>query len=190
MSILSSPLPDYVTIDGKNYAVNTDFKVWISLEGIIFNSDISMPKRIAKVLSLCYIDLPPSLDKALDKIIEFYNYMEKRNNSRDKYNIKGNRNFSFEEDAPYIYSAFLKEYNIDLLKTDMHWWIFLSLFKSLGQDNRLFEIIKYRTIDISKIKNKEERAFYIRQRQRYRLSDTRSDRERDRDLSLALNMLI
>ncbi len=189
MSILTNPLPDYVVIDSKKYNIHTDFKVWLSLEGIIFNSELSMIKRISKILSLCYIDLPPSLDKALDAVIRFYANMQKGEKISVKAGAKGKRSFSFEYDAPYIYSAFLKEYKIDLLKQDMHWWVFLSLFKSLGNDNRLCEIIKYRTMDISKIKNKEERAFYIRQKQIYRLPETRNNIEMDRDLSLALEML-
>lgn len=189
MSILTSPLPTYVTVLGKNYNIHTDFKIWLSVEGIIFDSALNMTSRIAKVLSLCYIELPPSLEEALDAIIKFYTNADDIKNSDNVKEIKCRRNFSFEYDAPYIYCAFLKEYGIDLLKTDMHWWTFLTLFKGLSSDNRLCEIIKYRTADISKIKNKEERAFYIKQKQRYRLPDIRSQEDMERDLGLALDML-
>lgn len=183
------PLPDYVEIGGKKYKINTDFKVWLLVEGIIFDSSLSMPKRLARVISLCYIELPPTLEDALLNIIKFFTHKDEIENNNTEKSPPSKRIFSFEEDAPYIYCAFLKEYGIDLLKCDMHWWVFLDLFKGLGSDNRLMEIIKYRICDISKIKNKEERAFYLKQKRRYQLPDTRSEEEKERDFEFNLDML-
>ncbi|MBE7038384.1 MAG: hypothetical protein E7404_05745 [Ruminococcaceae bacterium] len=189
MSMLTKSLPDYVMVDDKKYKINTDFKVWLSIESIIFDSTLSIAKKMSKVISLCYIELPPTLEDALCQIIKFFMHSDEIKDVSESNISGGKRSFSFEQDAPYIYCAFLKDYGIDLLKCDMHWWVFLDLFKGLGSDNRIMEIIKYRTMDLSKIKNKEERAFYLRQKKRYELPDTRCDEEKERDFELGLEML-
>ena len=60
MSILTSALPSFVCVDGEKFEINTDFKVYLSLESIIFDNSISVYRRTAKILALCYKKLPSS----------------------------------------------------------------------------------------------------------------------------------
>lgn len=70
--------------------------------------------------------------------------------------------FDFVEDAEYIYSAFLFDYNIDLLEQQgkMHWRKFKALFKGLSSKSRFKEIIEIRTAEVPKATkdNKDEVA--------------------------------
>lgn len=168
MSILTSAPPSFVCVDGEKFEINTDFKVYLSLEGIIFDDTVSVYRRMAKILALCYKKLPSSLDGALEALMEFY---AGGKGASDKKVQKGTgkRILSFEEDAPYILSSFLTDYGINLLDTHMHWWEFLALLKGLRPSCRLCEVIKYRTADLSKIKNSEQRKFYARQKRIYAL---------------------
>ncbi|MCV9368914.1 bacteriophage Gp15 family protein [Bacillus paralicheniformis] len=86
--------------------------------------------------------------------------------------------FDFEEDAEYIYSAFLFDYNIDLLEQQgkMHWRKFKALFKGLSSKSRFKEIIEIRTAEVPKAtkENKDEiakikklkRAFALKKNQK------------------------
>ena len=177
MSILTSKAPSFVCIDGEKFEINTDFKVYLSLESIIFDNSISVYRRTAKILALCYKKLPSSLDGALEALMEFYAGgadMQKDAGNGKKDN---GRVLSFEEDAPYILSSFLSEYGINLLTAHLHWWEFLALLKGLRPSCRLCEVIKYRTVDLSKIKNKEQRKFYARQKRLYTLKRFEGDDE-------------
>ena len=124
MNILSAPLPNQVMINGDLYEINTDFKVWIEIESTFLNGNISTEEKIIRMLKLCYKTLPASIEDALYALMEFYlcslhNKMPKSKKATEK-NVKPI--YSFEEDAPYIYSAFYHEYGIDLTKESLHWW--------------------------------------------------------------------
>lgn len=48
------------------------------------------------------------------------------------------------------------QYNINLFEDDLHWWKFLALFNALDKCE-LTERIHYRSVDLSTIKDKDER---------------------------------
>ena len=56
-----------------------------------------------------------------------------------------------------IYAAFLQQYGIDILTTNMHWWKFKSLLDGLTNETKFMQVVGYRLMDISKIKDKNER---------------------------------
>ena len=68
-------LPKTVEIDGENYGIYTDFRTWIGFE-IIMSSDIPHIEKCVKVLRLCYCQLLPKLDKAMEALIDFYSLVE------------------------------------------------------------------------------------------------------------------
>ena len=73
-----------------------------------------------------------------------------QNNSKKKI-------YSYEHDADLIYTAFLDQYRLDLNDIDyLHWFKFKAMFEGLKSDNKICEIMGYRAIDVSKIKDKEE----------------------------------
>ena len=66
--------------------------------------------------------------------------------------------FSFRIDYPYILSGFLRDYGIDLDTVKyLHWWKFRMLFDGLSEDTEIKQRIMYRGINLSEIKDKEER---------------------------------
>ncbi len=65
---------------------------------------------------------------------------------------------SYNQDAPYIIAGFLECYGIDLTEVPyMHWWKFQMLIDGMNEDCELKKRMGYRSIDLSKIKDKEER---------------------------------
>lgn len=65
------------------------------------------------------------------------------------------KTFDYDEDAEEIFSSFVSVYGINLFDSDMHWWEFYAMFKSLFRcECPLSEKIKIRTLDISKCGDK------------------------------------
>ena len=78
--------------------------------------------------------------------------------------------FSYEIDYPFILSGFLRDYGIDLETVDyLHWWKFRMLFDGLPEDTEIKQRIMYRGINLSDIKDKEERKRISRIQKRIQL---------------------
>ena len=74
----------------------------------------------------------------------------------------------YEQDYDYITASFMSDYNIDLEKSEMHWWTFFNLLNGLSNSelgsccilNRIRNLRNYDTSQIKdlKEKNKIEKA--------------------------------
>lgn len=85
-----------------------------------------------------------------------------------------------------IYSAFIETYQMDLQEIDyLHWWKFKAMFNSLNKDTKIVEIMGYRAIDLSKIKDKEEKARYRKLKKIYKLPDMRTEAQKEADFGNA-----
>ncbi|WP_042265038.1 Gp15 family bacteriophage protein, partial [Clostridium butyricum] len=102
---------------------------------------------------------------------------------------KGSDIYSFKYDDEYIYSAFLDQYNIDLQDIDyLHWWKFKAMFKSLKSDNKIVEIMGYRNMDLNSIKDTDQKAFYKKMQDIYKLPEiiNKDELEKQKALEEAL----
>lgn len=186
MSIITNPLPDCVTIKGKEHKIRTDFKVWLNFSEIL-TDNISQAEKIIKMLNLTFYELPSNLAEAISSIMNFYSHSADAENKEENKLKKAC--FDFEHDADLIYSAFYQQYNIDLTEASMHWWKFKALLSSLSEDTHFIKVVQYRSIDISKIKDKEQKKFYSSMKKRYELPDKRSEEEKELCLNNALETL-
>lgn len=195
MNILTSKLPDSVCVDKKFYGINTDFRYWIEIENTFFDKSINKADKLAKMLRLCYKQLPPSLCDAVSGMISFYcpqngfNIKKHKNNGSKSVKTADMPIYSFEYDAPLIYSAFYSQYKIDLQSANLHWWQFISLFKGLNDDNKICKVMEYRAVNLENIKSKEQRQFYRKMKRLYALPDSRSDFEKENDMILSLSQI-
>jgi hypothetical protein len=191
MNILTAPLPESIMVNGKEHKINTDFKVWIEIESTFLNDNISDCEKIVRMLKMCYKTLPDSLSDALYAMMSFYLMSpyedDKTNKKHKKENVKVI--YSFDEDAPYIYSAFLSEYGIDLTKENLHWWQFMSLLKGLGDENKFCKIITWRAIDINEIKDKSQKKFIRKMKNIYRLKNVKTGDMAQEDIIKTLEHL-
>ena len=81
-------------------------------------------------------------------------------------------------DMPFIYSAFIGEYGIDLSKARMHWWSFQALLTALSENCTYSKIIAYRSVNTAQIKDPEKRRHYERLKKAYALPDGRTETEK------------
>ena len=164
----------------KGYHINTDFKCGIKISLALDDWQLGDEERVLTALSLLYGEgIPDDMNIALGGLRWFltcgkeadkasYSDIDDVDNAKESVNVKGDDiSFDFEVDASNIYAAFLKNYNIDLTKTDMHWFKFIALFSNL-KDTSLNDIMYYRTIDLSQYKG-EQKAEMKALKERYKI---------------------
>lgn len=180
MNLLTSTLPETVEVRGAAYPVNTDFRVWIRFGELA--SDVK--GNCAEMLILCYKDaLPPSLSHAMTALVDFYLCGKRSANGSAEAKTPI---VSFTEDAEYIYSAYLNQYQIDLTATNLHWYQFMALFKALDDECKMSKIMEARAVNLSSIKDKNMKAYYRKMKRAYRLPDNRTEEQKERDMIAAL----
>lgn len=164
----------------KGYHINTDFKCGIKISLALDDWQLGDEERVLTALSLLYGEgIPDDMNIALDGLRWFltcgkeadkasYSDIDDVDNAKESVNVKGDDiSFDFEVDASNIYAAFLKNYNIDLTKTDMHWFQFIALFSNL-KNTSLNDMMYYRTLDLSQYKG-EQKAEMKALKERYKI---------------------
>lgn len=188
MNILVDLLPIAVEIDNKNYEINSDFRTSILFELLMQDSSIGAEDKIITALELYYPVIPENINEAIEQMLWFYRCGKEITSS--KGNGKGKRVtqiYSFEHDDDYIYAAFMDQYNIDLQDIEyLHWWKFKAMFKSLKEDIKIVKIMEYRSIDLSKIKDKEQKAYYKKMKNLYEIPISKDEREKLDEITEAL----
>lgn len=167
---------------------NTDFRTVITFELLMQNPKYSIQAKTYQTLKLFYpkLEQVTDLEKALDNIIWFYGCDNKNKTSQNNENKKEKQIYSYEFDNELIYSAFKNQYNLDLEEIEcLHWWKFKAMFNGLKSDNRIVEIMGYRAMDLSKIKDKEERKRYRKLQKLYALPDMRTQEQKESDFARA-----
>lgn len=178
--LLTEALPESVWIHGKEYPIQCDFRIGIKLDGIL-RSELEDQEKIKQMLVLYFKDnIPPDIPAAIDKIIWFYRCGELLDNEdEEKKKRRYIRRRSKDpacvltQDAPYVYAAFMDQYGIDLTSvTFMHWWKFMALFESLGDETKMSKIMYYRQASTSGM-SKERRAFINEMKKIYKIKCTK-----------------
>ena len=178
MNILTDTLPEELDICGKTYHIKSDFKTWIKFSQIVFSGEIDY-KKLAKALRLVLDELPPGLEETVNAVMNFYNPPKKQSKAQKSKNQK--RVYDFDYDAELIYSAFLQQYKIDLTTAELHWWQFKALLDCLTDETNFIKVVGYRSINLSEIKNKEQKKFYREMKELHKLPDNRTEEQKEAD---------
>lgn len=174
MNILIDVLPTEIEINNKAYEVNYDFRTLILINLLLCDVHVDDELKIKQCLKLFYPIIPVDKRTAISNLAWFNRCGKEIEFKKAKKNktSTSKRILDYEKDADLIYSAFMSQYRIDLQDIEeLHWWKFQSLLSGLNEDNRLCEIMGYRSKDLSKIKDKEERNFYKEMQDLYSLDD-------------------
>ena len=176
----------------NNYKIKTSYKQGIKFELLMQDNELSKEKQVELALNLFYykkdlkeIHTEQELQTRIEDIIWFYKCGKEEKTSQNNENKKEKQIYSYVFDADKIYSAFIQQYNIDLQKTNLHWWQFRSMFESLADETQIVEIMGYRAMDLSKIKDKEERKRYRKLQKLYALPDMRTQEQKESDFACA-----
>ena len=70
------------------------------------------------------------------------------------------RLLDWKKDALRIWGDFRVYVGIDLFTARMHWWQFMSIFRSLPPESQIKNAIYYRSVDMRRISDPKERERY------------------------------
>lgn len=184
MNLLLDELPH----EYEGLKIETNFRSFILFEILMQDRKINKKNKMALAINLFYKETPQDIEKAVNGILWMYSRGNNEKTSTKKSeDSKIKRIYSYEEDANYIYSAFLSQYGIDLNEIEyLHWWKFKSLFEGLNEENQICKIMGYRSIDLNKIKDKDERKKWRKIKQQWALKDDRTEEEKENDFANAL----
>lgn len=188
MNLLVDFVPTSVDINDKKYEINNDFRTSILFELLMQDKSIKDKDKFYIALELYYPIIPHDINLAIEQMLWFYrcgkDIIKSGGNGKGK---SANQIYSFEYDDDYIYAAFMDQYDIDLQDIDnLHWWKFKAMFKSLKEDNMIVKIMGYRSMDLSIIKDKEQKAYYKKMKELYKIPISQGEQEKLDEITKAL----
>lgn len=155
-NVLIDRLPTSVEIDGQRYALESDFRACLSVVLAFEDPELTSREKQIILLENLYPELPENVAEAFKQGLWFLdggNKSDEETGAAHKQRV-----YSFEKDAPYIFSAFRQTHGIDLETVDyLHWWKFLYLFMDLGESTFFIRLVGLRKRLADGSATKEER---------------------------------
>lgn len=195
MNLLIDEVPTTVIIDDVEFEINSDFRISMMFELLINDPELSERERLYQTLILYYPIIPSNLEAAVDKIMWFYKCgkeeQEENNNtnkSSGKKTVK--KIYDYEHDSEIIFASFMKSYNINLQRDNLHWWEFKSLFDNIDEDSKLYKIMEIRSVNLNQIKDKDKKNYYKKMKDLYKLPDNISKSEKEKLDELGRMLLV
>lgn len=139
IDLIYKGLPQCIVISGESFPVYTDYRIWMRFCNEFERWDQKGKLDISYIFSEC---IPMILqEEDIKAVLDFAYPPSVVPTGTGKSN---ERILDYEIDSDYIYSAFLGQYGIDLLETEMHWHKFCALLHGVNKSTRLHEIMGYR----------------------------------------------
>ena len=178
---LHERLPDSITVDGKTYKVDFDFRNVLKMLDVMQRDDIT-PAARDYLCVRCLISHRMTLKTAASVYKELCNVLFEKTPETPKERLT-----SYEQDAGLIRSAFRQVYHIDLFRDRVHWFEFIELMQCLPEGNRYEEIIgiRARPLPAPTKYNAKEREWLMKAKQSYRihLNEQEQAKKYDSDVS-------
>lgn len=182
---LQERLPDRVTVDGRSYKVNLDFRNVLNFMDVIGRDDLIDAARDWHALK-CLMRRPPRNWERRAAIIRAVRDLLF---PAQKGQQDGPRLTSFEQDADLIRAAFRQHYGIDLYRDKLHWVEFTGLLGALPEGSRYAEVLGIRARPMPKPTkyNAEERKWLAEAKARVAIHI--NDAEAARNVQAGLRMM-
>ena len=160
-----NPILDELPDSFLGCRVNTDFRQGLRFFSAMSDNSLDDSERGLVITRLFF---PDTIPEPVSEIWPFIEYFISGGDEK-KGNGNGQRVFDFNADAGRIYAAFLQTYRINLRQENMHWWLFLELFRDIPEDTMLLKVIdirgkkppKYADDEYKTALRKAKRAFAI-----------------------------
>jgi hypothetical protein len=130
-------LPDRVTVDGRQYRLDLDFRNVLRMMEVMSRDDLLPSARDWRALR-CIMRRPPRKPGKLLDAVRLLLFPA-HNGGED-----GKRITSFEQDADLIRAAFRQAYGIDLYRDKLHWMEFSALLAALPEGSRYSDVLGIR----------------------------------------------
>ena len=172
--------PKYIEVNSKQYKINTDFRIALRCDEIYRDETIG---NYEKTLAIIYLLLGnDGLEdyENYDKILKLLTKYLLRDKEIEDLNIDKEPSMSYKQDEGYIKASFMSDYNIDLDKTEMHYWQFFDLLQGLTENSVLNRVRMIREEDLSGKKGKERQRWEEAKKQ-VALKKEKTQKEKDLD---------
>jgi len=178
MMRLYDSLPKGVTVDGRFYKCDFDFRNVLKMLDIMQHDDI-LPNARDYLCAKCVCKPPKNASRVYNEICTV---LFEKNPETD-----GKRLTSFEQDAALIRAAFRQVYGIDLFRDRLTWFEFMELLQGLPEGNRYEEIIgiRARPLPAPTKYNAKEREWLMKAKQScaLHLTEQEAQKKYDKDVS-------
>ena len=178
---LQEQLPAGVTVDGRFYKLDFDFRNVLRMIETLDNDDL-LPNAREYLALKCLTKHPRNVAKVLAAVRELLFGAQEQGGQKQK----GEKVTSFEQDAGLIRTAFRQEYGINLFREKLHWMEFTELLRNLPEGSRYAEIvsIRCRTIPAPTKYNAKEREWLMQAKAQCALHMTEAEaaKKYDRDV--------
>lgn len=153
--------PEYIKIGDKKYKINTDYRVVIEIDKISRDETINEYERMLSFLYVFYGEEGINSDDYEALLNGMFTFIKGRPSSAKVIDdTKQEVDMDYEQDMGLIIASMKSEYNIDITKEKIHWWLFFDYLNGLSTDCILNRVREIRSKDLSKISDKEEREEY------------------------------
>ena len=154
-------LPKSLEIDGRDYEINSDFRVALLIFKAYNDGELSDYEKASVCLKCLFQEMPKDLNKALEKAVWFLDGGDMPKSKQAPAPM-----MDWEQDQYIIFPALNKVAGCEIRSVKyLHWWSFLGLFHEI--DEGLYSQVM--NIRAKKIKGKRlekwERDFYIEHRE-------------------------
>jgi hypothetical protein len=175
---LQDTLPDGVTVDGRFYKLDFDFRNVLRMIDILDDDDL-MPDAQEYNAVRCLTKHPRNVHKVLEAVnVLLFDHSPKKDSQKVT---------DFVQDAGMIRAAFRQAYGIDLYTEKLHWIAFTELLNAIPEGNRYAEVvgIRARPIPAPTKWNQEERQWLLKAKAEYaiHLSDKEQQRRYQDDVA-------
>lgn len=149
-------LPVSLEVGGKNYEINTDFRIALLIFEAYNDPDLSNYEKNCVCLECLYNTVPDNVDEALKKAVWYLDGGDTPKSRQSPVKI-----MDWEYDQSIIFPAVNKVAGYETRSVKyLHWWSFLGLFGEVG-DGLFAQVMSIRAkLAKGKKLEKWEREFY------------------------------
>ena len=173
---MSDLLTDTLPTEWEGRAIDPDFRpmVWLLTRTPRTKTDEDNARLICEAVQRFFVKPMPVTEyqEAFESRIRFCQggvpEDEERTGTGDR-DPQDEPVLDYRCDADYLVGAFQQAYGIDLTADKVHWWRFKALLHALPEGTRMSEILGYRGMDTSEIKDKERREYCETMKERFAL---------------------
>ena len=184
---LHERLPDRVTVEGKRYRVNLDFRNVLRMTEVLAREDM-LPGAREYVALKCVMKRPPKDTGQVLAALRDMLFPPAKKKEQDK------KLTDFAQDADLIRAAFLQCYGINLWRDKLHWLEFIGLLSCLPEGSRYSDILSIRARPMPEPTkwNEKERQWLMKAKAMYAVDMTDKEIESSYQAglhSMALSLL-
>ena len=132
---LHEKLPEGVTVDGRFYRLDFDFRAVLKMLEVLARDDL-IPEAREYLALKCLTKHPKNVQKVMTAV---RGLLFEQSPSKESKKIT-----DFEQDAGLIRTAFRQAYGIDLFTEKLHWFAFRELLNNIPEGSRYSEVIGIR----------------------------------------------